>query len=765
MRDQNALRRLLSGSLLVVLITEWLRPLTELSNWTDVYAIEPILITIIGVLAVDVLRITPVWTWIVKLLIILSSVAAMFHGTNLFHLDWWVNFTILIMQDFLRILTGQWDAVSAEGRTLLFIGAWATVVCWLYVVILYQRIALYVTMLTIVYLLVLQLWMGLDTIKGVVLVVIVGLSLHGLSVLPVLENKFGLSNKSPGWPMSWVISSILLVCITVGCGFIVSVGQDRAALKLPHMKPLNWKSIEAFSPFSLQSFPGYSNEHAEIEQKSGYSMDDTKLGGTVKSDDSIAFLANTEQPQAYWRGESKAVYDGKGWSNLTNDLFGYEIGAELPDVLTDLNSNSSRQNKSSFVQEVFPFPDYPHDDRSTILLSGGAIQRVDGVAFKEGASSSAGLITLDRIEGKYMLLESGSSTLTTYRLQSSVPITSEDAEKRSASEEPIPAVISAAYVQLPEQLPERINQLTHYITDEFNSTWEKANAIDQFLGEHYRYTLTPKLSAKEGDFVDQFLFEQKEGYCDYFSTAMTVMLRTIGIPARWVKGFTPGEIIDVEENGFLQESSLRLRSSQIVTFPVMVRNRNAHSWVEVYISGVGWTAFDPTPQSLVAESQGTGAEVASSSDEEEGSHLLHKFIVGTLTVMSDKRTLTALLWAAAIVLSGQTARMVFRSRSIRHSWLTIHIRFLMMKYAWGMTTNDADTRLLERVLSQTFSRYGHGIHRGETLQESVRRGYFPDEVVVRLLELISLYELARYGPVLRKRIPYRTIAGSWRLLR
>jgi transglutaminase-like putative cysteine protease len=767
MRDQNGLRRLFSGCLLIVLITEWLRPLSQLSNWTDVYAIQPILITIIGVLAIDVLRITPVWTWIVKLLIILSSVAAMFHGTNLFHLDWWVNFTILIMQDLLRILTGQWNAVSAEGRTLLFIGAWATVVCWLYVVILYQRIALYVTMLSIVYLLVLQLWMGLDTTKGVVLVIIVGLSLHGLSVLPVLENKFGLSIKSPGWPMSWVISSILFVCITVGCGLIVSVGQDRAVLKLPQMKSLNWKSIEAFSPFSFQSFSGHSNEQAEIEQKSGYSMDDAKLGGTVKSDDSIAFLANTEEPQAYWRGESKAVYDGKGWSNLANDLFGYEIGAELPDVLIDLNSNTNRQNKSSFIQEVFPFPDYPHDDRSTILLSGGAIRRVDGVVANEGFSTSAGSISLDRIEGKYILQDSGSSTLTTYRIQASAPITSESAEKIISSEEPIPTVISAAYVQLPEQLPERINQLSHFITDKFNSPWEKANAIEQFLGEHYHYTLTPELPAKEGDFVDQFLFEQKEGYCDYFSTAMTIMLRTIGIPARWVKGFTPGEIIEVEENSFLQESSLRLRSSQIVTFPVMVRNRNAHSWVEVYISGIGWTAFDPTPQSLVAvaRSEASGAAASSTFVEDDDTYSLHKLITGTLTVVSDKRTLSALLWVTAIVISGQTARMVFRFRSIRRRWQAIHIRFLMMKYAWGLTSNDADTLLLERVLSQTLSQYGHGVGRGETLQESVARGYFPDHVWLPLLELISLYELARYGPASRKRIPYHTIVASWRLLR
>jgi hypothetical protein len=92
---------------------------------------------------------------------------------------------------------------------------------------------------------------------------------------------------------------------------------------------------------------------------------------------------------------------------------------------------------------------------------------------------------------------------------------------------------------------------------------------------HYGYTLqlpdrTPK------DPISNFLFERKQGHCEYFASAMAVMLRSIGIPSRLVNGFSGGEFNDL--------------TSQYV-----IRESDAHSWVEAYIPGQGWMEFDPTP--------------------------------------------------------------------------------------------------------------------------------------------------------------------------
>ncbi len=763
MRDQNVMRRLLSGILLIILVHEWLNPLSKLSEWTSVYSVTPLLFTIAGIVAVDVLSIHPIWSWLTKLFIILSSVAAMFHGTNLFHLEWWVDFAILIRDDSLHMITADWVSVSAEGRTLLFIGAWSTVVCWLYAVILYQRVALYVTMFTVVYLIILQTWLSLDTTIGVVITIITGLCLHGLSVLPGLESTFGLKAKLVGWPIRWVMSSIVLVSLTVGCGLLLSMGQEKATLKLPQsLMSWNWQSLGTFS------FPGYRVKPTNLEMKSGYSLMDSELGGSVSTDDSIAFLANTERPDAYWRGESKSVYDGKGWSNLKNDLYGYEIGSMLPDVLMD--GNASILDEKTFIQEVFPQADYPSSEQTTILLSSGAIRRIEKVNIvSDTAGKKLGPITMDRVEGKYTLQGSGSSSLSSYSVKSSAPITSDRAKLvlgNMAEGGPVPAEISIPNVKLPDTLPERVSQLAHTITDEFDSTWEKANAIEQYLHDHYRYTLTPKSSVREGDFVDQFLFELQEGYCDYFSTAMAVMLRSIGVPARWVKGFAPGEIIHTEENDFLQESAERLQADEIKTYSVMVRNRNAHSWVEVYITGIGWTSFDPTPTSLAALAQVSEVgEANKAKDAKEATrYYLLKLISSIWSTLLNKWLQTTLVWIAATVLIGQALYIFFTAKLVRYGLRLIYIRLLLFQYRWGMATSQADTRLSQRVLGLIFSRYGHSMEVGETVRESVMRGYFPDEVLHELLVWVSIYERARYSPAERRRIPYESIITSWRML-
>jgi transglutaminase-like putative cysteine protease len=129
-------------------------------------------------------------------------------------------------------------------------------------------------------------------------------------------------------------------------------------------------------------------------------------------------------------------------------------------------------------------------------------------------------------------------------------------------------------LQLP-QLDPRIPQLAREITARSRIPYQQAADLENYLRTHYGYTLdlgrvVPK------DPLASFLFERKQGHCEYFASAMAVMLRTLGIPARVVNGFRGGEFNDI--------------TSQYV-----VRMRNAHSWVEAYIPNYGWMSFDPTP--------------------------------------------------------------------------------------------------------------------------------------------------------------------------
>jgi transglutaminase-like putative cysteine protease len=137
-----------------------------------------------------------------------------------------------------------------------------------------------------------------------------------------------------------------------------------------------------------------------------------------------------------------------------------------------------------------------------------------------------------------------------------------------------PEPIRQVYLQLP-RLDPRVKRLADEITAGSQNEYDKAANIERHLMAHYAYTLD--LSGTHGeDPLADFLFVRRAGHCEYFASAMTVLLRAEGIPARYVTGFSPGEYNDVGRDYIIRES-------------------DAHAWVEVYFPGYGWITFDPTP--------------------------------------------------------------------------------------------------------------------------------------------------------------------------
>jgi hypothetical protein len=137
-----------------------------------------------------------------------------------------------------------------------------------------------------------------------------------------------------------------------------------------------------------------------------------------------------------------------------------------------------------------------------------------------------------------------------------------------------PPDLRLTYLQLPPLDP-RIPALAAKITTGARTPYDKAAAIENYLHAHYGYTLD--LRGDPGtDPLAYFLFQKRAGHCEYFATAMAVLLRVSGVPSRYVTGFLPGEYNDVGGD-------------------YIVRARDAHSWVEVYFPSYGWVPFDPTP--------------------------------------------------------------------------------------------------------------------------------------------------------------------------
>ncbi len=149
------------------------------------------------------------------------------------------------------------------------------------------------------------------------------------------------------------------------------------------------------------------------------------------------------------------------------------------------------------------------------------------------------------------------------------------------------AADDADYLQIPEKFDARIGRLATEVTRGKTNRYDKARAIENYLQTQFGYTLEQKAGGDEP--LADFLFNVREGHCEYFATAMVMMLRTQGVAARIVNGFQRGEYNETADM-------------------FVVKQKNAHSWVEVYFPRERtWITFDPTPsvgQNLTENSAG-----------------------------------------------------------------------------------------------------------------------------------------------------------------
>ncbi|MBI4673723.1 MAG: hypothetical protein HY741_18905 [Chloroflexi bacterium] len=138
----------------------------------------------------------------------------------------------------------------------------------------------------------------------------------------------------------------------------------------------------------------------------------------------------------------------------------------------------------------------------------------------------------------------------------------------------IPSYIRRTYLNVPASVPQRVRTLTLQITANAKNNYDKARAIEKYLREHIVYNDAVEAIPPGVDGVDYVLFERPEGYCNYYASAMALMARIVGIPARVASGYAVGA---ASEDGVYH-----------------INEFNAHSWPELYFSELGWIEFEPT---------------------------------------------------------------------------------------------------------------------------------------------------------------------------
>jgi transglutaminase-like putative cysteine protease len=307
----------------------------------------------------------------------------------------------------------------------------------------------------------------------------------------------------------------------------------------------------------------YQKGFGENIRTSGFS-DTVNLGaiGPIKRDPSVVMRVELTDGIAqaagrfYVRGMAFDRYDGRSWTNQLN--FRRVLGEYTPGTFT------VRQNRLSPPSHLAP------TFRQNILLESLDTPVLFAAPFAETVSGRFPTVQSDPTGALYLPFPS-SSRIEYSVISRSNPVLPADFEPHAVS---YPESFSRHYLQLPLQ-SERITALAREIAETKRTTYEKVIAIQEHLTRNFRYSLDAPL-AEQSHPLEEFLFNRKTGYCEHYATAMVIMLRTIGIPARLVTGFLTSEWNEYG-NYYL------------------VRQQDAHAWVEAHLPHSGWVMMDPTP--------------------------------------------------------------------------------------------------------------------------------------------------------------------------
>ncbi|HMR63212.1 MAG TPA: transglutaminaseTgpA domain-containing protein [Anaerolineae bacterium] len=361
-------------------------------------------------------------------------------------------------------------------------------------------------------------------------------------------------------------------------GFLFSVLVILVAWFTPPL--VDAKSLGVFDSFegSWREMQGEWNRmFADLNYRDRVAYDSfgasLRLGGPRLLTDEPVMDVQVDGIGRYWRAATYDYYTGDSWLTRDEDraTFGEGVAPALPQF-------EAREP----VTQTYTL----HRDGATVLyamanpisLDRSARATFNALAIEQITEPGSPLWAGDDVEIlaeeiTYIRSDAAVDSGESYQAVSSVSRAS--VEQLQNAGQAYPSWIRDRYLQLPNTITDRTRNLAQEITADSDNNFDRARAIERYLRSALRYNENLARPPEGVDKVDYVLFESKEAYCDYYASAMIVMLRSLGIPARMAAGFARGTF-DSELNAF------------------KVLNRDAHSWVEVYFPTYGWIEFEPT---------------------------------------------------------------------------------------------------------------------------------------------------------------------------
>ena len=294
--------------------------------------------------------------------------------------------------------------------------------------------------------------------------------------------------------------------------------------------------------------------------------------GEIKKNSALVMRVQTGKPIGYdllrWRGIALTNFDGKRWTSTTRNPHKLQPSEDgwiyTPEWTQKTDGSGQVIRYTVFLEPI----------ASDAIFVPGRVTSLKGNFTGESANTFSGMRRMYLVQDSTDTLFNPFRNFASIRYSGASRLPMATTAKLRSAPKVYPQEITATYLQLPVLDP-RIPALAREITRNAATPFDKVFRIENYLRSRYAYTLN--LTGKPGqDPLAHFLFETRAGHCEYFASAMAIMLRTLGIPSREVNGFLPGEYNDLGGD-------------------YIVRASDAHSWVEVYFPGLGWQVFDPTP--------------------------------------------------------------------------------------------------------------------------------------------------------------------------
>lgn len=479
----------------VLLISEWIYPFAEL---TELSTANWIILFITLSLGSFFLRLKYYWTIPLHIVMIIFVSGIYYAKGGILAGNWFVSFFQITFNGFRDMVQFRSSDISMDFILIVFlIALWLLSYITTYSILRKQRV-MSVLVLTVAYLAVINTFTDYNSNWAIVRTVLEGFLLLHLA----LASRIAAPNRISADSLKrnglfYHIFVILLLAV-----FVFS------SLMLPKKAPIFPDPVP-----TIKNALGINTTRTV-----GYSEDDTTLGGALKKDNATVFTARAEKGH-YWRVESKTVYTGTGWANANSaDVISFSSGDNFPIQLTEQTTGATNTAEISFASSNDYMP-YPY-----------GTQTVNGAVDSFSAN-----LTIERVGPV--------DTIKNYTVQLKTPVYNIE-KMQNADFSTLSNAFVSQYTQTPKDLPDRVTKLANKVTKDADSIYDKTKAIERYLSASGTFTYSTE-DAKEtprgADYVDQFLFETQIGYCDNFSTSMVVMLRSLGIPARWAKGYTPGE--------------------------------------------------------------------------------------------------------------------------------------------------------------------------------------------------------------------------------